>query len=159
MNDLKIRDVNFVFCGRDKGYLAQIKYEINKKKLRSRFRIFNYLTYNQVISLYKYCDAVIIPTCLGRSSMPLLESFYFNKKIFYSSKVLDKKFYTYIEKIDLDKPYDFANKLYFYLNNSKRSNNRKNLRNIYYKECADYKFYETYKKIIIRDGSITTLDN
>jgi len=148
INDLKIRNVNFVFCGRDKGYLAQIKYEINKKKLKSRFRIFNYLTDNQVISLYKYCDAVIMPTCLGRSSMPLLESFYFNKKIFYSSKVLDKKFYNYVDKVDLDRPVDFSNKLNSFLKNRKKLNNINHLKKIYYKECSDYKFLGTYKKII-----------
>ncbi len=148
INHLKMKNVNFVFCGRDKGYLAQIKEKIKKENFKNRFRIFNYLTDSQVISLYLYSAAIVMPTHLGRSSMPLLESFYFNKKIFYSSKVLDKKFYSYVEKVDLDKPVDFSNKLYFFLKNSKKSNNVNHLKKIYYKECSDYKFLGTYKKIL-----------
>ena len=148
IDHLNMKNVNFVFCGRDKGYLAQIKKKIKKNKFRSRFRIFNYLRDSQVISLYLYSDAIVVPTHLGRSSMPLLESFYFNKKIFYSSKVLDKKFYNYVDKVDLDRPVDFSNKLYSFLKNRKKLNNVNHLKKIYYKECSDYKFLGTYKKII-----------
>lgn len=148
IDHLKMKNVNFVFCGRDKGYLAQIKEKIKKKNFGSRFRIFNYLRDSQVISLYLYSDAIVMPTHLGRSSMPLLESFYFNKKIFYSSKVLDKKFYSYVDKVDLDRPVDFSNKLYSFLKNRKKLNNIIDLKKIYYKECSDYKFLRTYKKII-----------
>lgn len=148
IDHLKMKNVNFVFCGRDKGYLAQIKEKIKKNKFESRFRIFNYLIDSQVISLYLYSDAIVVPTHLGRSSMPLLESFYFNKKIFYSSKVLDKKFYNYVDKVDLDRPVDFSNKLYSFLKNRKKLNNVNHLKKIYYKECSDYKFLGTYKKII-----------
>jgi hypothetical protein len=148
IDHLKMKNVNFVFCGRDKGYLAQIKEKIKKNNFGSRFRIFNYLRDSQVISLYLYSDAIVMPTHLGRSSMPLLESFYFNKKIFYSSRVLDKKFYSYVDKVDLDRPGDFSNKLYSFLKNRKKLNNVNHLKKIYHKECSDHKFLGTYKKII-----------
>ena len=78
INNLGMVNVNFVFCGRDKGYLSEIKSKIKRNNLENRFMIFDYLTDNQVISLYIHSDAVVIPTYLGRCSMPLLESFYFS---------------------------------------------------------------------------------
>ena len=141
-------DINFVFCGKDRGYLSEIKLNIKRKDLENRFKFFDYLTDYQVISLYIYSDAVVIPTYLGRSSMPLLESFYFNKEIFYGSNVLDEKFYKYVNKIDLKRPEDFANKLNLFFKDNKKREKKINLRNVYKQECADDIFLNTYKKII-----------
>ena len=148
INYLGMSDINFVFCGKDRGYLSEIKLNIKRKDLENRFKFFDYLTDYQVISLYIYSDAVVIPTYLGRSSMPLLESFYFNKEIFYGSNVLDEKFYKYVNKIDLKRPEDFANKLNLFFKDNKKREKKINLRNVYKQECADDIFLNTYKKII-----------
>jgi len=148
INYLGMSEINFVFCGKDRGYLNEIKLKIKRKNLENRFKFLDYLTDNQVISLYIYSDAVVIPTYLGRSSMPLLESFYFNKEIFYGSNVLDEKFYKYVNKIDLNRPVDFANKLKLFLKDGKKAGKKINLRNVYKQECADDIFLNTYKKII-----------
>ena len=148
INNLGTGNVNFVFCGRDRGHLREIKLKIKKNNLENRFIIFDYLTDNQVISLYIHSDAVAIPTYLGRSSLPLLESFYFNKEIFYGSNILDEYYYKYVNKIDLNKPEDFANKINAFFKNSKKSDKNINLRDIYNQECSDNIFLNTYKKII-----------
>ena len=89
--------------------------------------------------------ALIIPTYVGRTTMPLLESLYFCKKIFYSNKILDEKYYNYISGIDLDNPKDFAEKLYLYTKSDNSNNN--NFKDFYHKECNDELFISRYEKI------------
>ena len=43
-----------------------------------------------------------MPTYLGRSSLPLLESLYFNKPIFYNKNILDNKLKKYTIGISAD---------------------------------------------------------
>jgi len=146
IDKLKMTNINFVFCGRDKGYLKQIKDKIDKKNLTNRFKIFNYLDDNKVISLYLYSYALVIPTYVGRTTMPLLEGLFFNKKIFYNDNILDKKFYNYVTGIDLKDPQNFAKKLFDYFHEKTVYNN--NFTNIYNEECNDELFLSRYKKIL-----------
>ncbi len=140
-----LSNINFVFCGRDKGYLSVVKKKIEEQNLKHRFKIFNYLSDYQVIALYLFSYALIIPTYVGRITMPLLESFYFNKKVFYSSKILDDKYYNFISDIELNNTKDFAKKLYLYTKND--NCNTRNLKNIYQKECNDNLFISKYNEI------------
>ena len=68
--------------------IKNILKKINDLKLEKNIKILGHINDEELISIYKYCDAVIIPTYLGRSSLPLLESLYFNKKIYYSKVFL-----------------------------------------------------------------------
>ena len=68
----------------------------------------------ELISIYKYSQGTVIPTYLGRSSLPLLESIYFNKKIFYSKAILDDSLKPYVVEFDLKDANDLANKLIDY---------------------------------------------
>jgi hypothetical protein len=140
-----LSNINFVFCGRDIGYLSEIKKKIGEQKLNDRFKIFGYLSDTQVIGLYLFSYALIIPTYVGRTTMPLLESFYFNKKVFYSNKILDDKYYNFISGIDLSNVKDFAEKLYLYTKSDKSNIN--NLKDIYHKECSDDLFVSRYTEI------------
>ena len=145
IDKLGMTDINFIFCGRDKGYLSEIKSKISKKNLNDRFKIFDYLDDYKVISLYLFSFALIIPTYVGRTTMPLLESFFFNKKIFYSNNILDEKYYNFVSSVDLNSPKNFAEKLYEYVSKEKSKNI--NLKEIYKKECDDDLFLNRYKKI------------
>ena len=74
------------------------------------------------ISIYKNCNAVLIPTLIGRSSLPLLESLFFKKKIFYSQNVLDHNLEKYVEEFDLNDPDDLSKKIQNYNKNSQVKN-------------------------------------
>ena len=136
----KLDTYGFIFCGNDKGNLKYIKKKINDLELGQSMRILGHVNDEELISIYKYCDAVIIPTYLGRSSLPLLEAIYFNKKIYYSKDILDKKLVPLVEEFDLNDPNDLANKIINYKN--------KDIRYDYKDLITDKYFKDTYEGII-----------
>jgi|LakMenEpi03Aug12_release.lakeMendotaPanAssembly.Ray.scaffolds.fasta_scaffold12864_2 glycosyltransferase involved in cell wall biosynthesis len=156
-NFLKKKNVNFniIFCGSNKGNLNFIKEEIRIYGLDKNIKIFNFLLDEEVIYLYLKASAIIIPTYVARSTLPLYESFYFKKTIFYSKEVLDKKLEDLIIPVDLKNPKDLAEKLEYFIHNknnetnSKRIINARNYFNLYCNEknISDkiYKIFEEYK--------------
>ena len=56
-----------------------------------------------------------MPTYVGRSSLPLIESFYFKKTIFYSKDILDKEIEKYINTFDLKNPNNLADQIQEFL--------------------------------------------
>ena len=64
---------------RKKSNYNYIINQIKSKNLQDYIKIFDYLDDDNVISLYLNCLAVLVPTYVGRSSLPLIESFYFKK--------------------------------------------------------------------------------
>ncbi len=136
----KLDNYGFIFCGNEKGNQKYIKKKINDLKLEKNIKILGHIDDEELISIYKYCDAVIIPTYLGRSSLPLLESIYFNKKIYYSKGILDNKLVPYVEEFDLNDPGDLVNKIINY-KDSDIEHNYKDL-------ITDKYFRDTYESII-----------
>ncbi len=135
-----LKKIGFIFCGRDKGNLDYIKNKIKEYKFEEHIKILGHIDDNELISIYKYSDAMIIPTYLGRSSLPLLEGIYFNKKIYYSKGILDKSLIKYVEEFDLNDPQNLADKITKFNNNKIEHN--------YEKLCSDNFFIETYESII-----------
>jgi glycosyltransferase involved in cell wall biosynthesis len=136
----KLDNYGFIFCGNDKGNKKYIKKKIKDLKLEKNIKILGHIDDEELISIYKYCDAVIIPTYLGRSSLPLLESIYFNKKIYYSKGILDNKLVSYVEEFDLNDPDDLVNKIINYKDNDIEHN---------YKDLITDKYFrDTYESII-----------
>ena len=88
----------------------------------------------------RYCDALVIPTYLGRSSLPLLEGIYFDKKIFYSKGILDKSLIPYVEEFDLNDPKNLADKIEKF----KKEDVKHNHENLF---SSNY-FNNTYESII-----------
>lgn len=144
LNDEKYKNINFVFTGSDGGNLSYIKKMIKLNNLDNRVKIFNYLENNQIISLYKNCSAVVMPTYVGRSSLPLLESLYFNKKIFYTKDILDDDLKKYVTEVDLNEPEDLAEKLKSFY----ESPDEINTKQIYESICSEENLLINYKKII-----------
>ena len=66
-----------------------IKSKIIKLNLVNNFIIHEYLSEEEIIYLYQNCFSLILPTFVGSTSLPLYESFYFNKRIIYNSSILD----------------------------------------------------------------------
>jgi len=144
LNKNNNQNIGFVFCGPDKGNLSFIKEIIKEENLSDHIKILGFINDEEIISLYLNCAAVIVPTLLGRSSLPLLESLFFKKKIFYSSGVLDDKLKNYVEEFDLDNPSDLSIKLLNYINKNESKFNEID----YQTEFNENKFKKNYEFII-----------
>ena len=154
---LKEKNLNFniIFCGSNKGNYNYIVNKINKYNLQENFKIFDFLTDEEVIYLYLNISAIIMPTYVARSTLPLYESFYFEKTIFYSKDVLEKKLENLVSPVNLNDPFDFANQLENFINenNNQQFNNKlKNAKNYYLNNCDEkliskkiFKILQNYK--------------
>ena len=98
----------------DLDFETNFDYIVNQIKLNNlndKIFIYDYLNDEQVVALYLNCLAVVVPTYVGRSSLPLLESFYFKKTIFYSKDILDPALEKFVNAFDLKNPHDLAHKI------------------------------------------------
>ena len=98
----KVDDFILVFTGHDKGNKNHILNEINKRGLKNKIFIFDYLSLEQIISLYKNSFALTMTSLVGRSSLPLREAFYFELPVFYAGGILDKNYATHVNELKLD---------------------------------------------------------
>ena len=144
LKEKKNEKIGFIFCGPDKGNLEFIKEKIQEYKIQDLVKILGFIKETELISLYKYSDGIVMPTYLGRSSLPLLEALYFKKKIFYSKNTLDKSLSKYVEEFNLDDYKDLSNKLIEFI--EKKQNN--DLSNTYESLNLDSSFLNNYKKVI-----------
>ena len=117
-----LNKIGFIFCGPDKGNLNYINKTVEKENLSENVKILGFVNDLEMISIYKNCQAVLMPTLLGRSSLPLLESLFFKKKIFYSKNILDEDLKKYVEEFDLNNPEDLSEKIEVFLKDKKNSN-------------------------------------
>ena len=91
-----------VFTGHDKGNKEYILSQIRNKNLQDYIFVFEYLSLEQIISLYLNSFAMTMTSLVGRSSLPLREAFYFGLPVFYSSNILDKKYACYVNELNLN---------------------------------------------------------
>lgn len=68
------RHLKLVFTGSDKGNKGYILSVIKKLKLEKDVLIFGFVSNEEVYSLYKNSIALVMPTFLGPTNMPLLEA-------------------------------------------------------------------------------------
>ena len=142
-----INDFILVFTGHDKGNKSHILSEIQNRGLKKQIYIFNYLTLEQIISLYKNSFALTMTSLVGRSSLPLREAFYFEIPVFYAGGILDKKYSTFVNELDLE---DFDH-LSRYLTQEKHSINSDKMlkaKKFYHDTCDENVITENYKKIL-----------
>ena len=78
-------NVNFVFCGRDKGTLSFIKKKILDFKIEKNIKILDYVPDNEIFALYSICKALIMPTYFGPTNIPPVEAWSINIPVIYSS--------------------------------------------------------------------------
>lgn len=116
---LNDKDIQLVFCGSDKGNLEYIKKYINKHNLINFVKIFQFVDEVQLISLYLGCSGLLIPTVVATSTLILYEGLFFQKKIFYTSGILDTNLESFVTTFSLKDPNDLAKKIIFYLKNEK----------------------------------------
>ena len=137
-----------MFCGSDKGNLENIKRDIIKLNLNDNIKIFSFLSEEQVMALYTNCFAVVMPTFVARSTMPLYESFFFEKTIFYSKNILDKNLEKYVTPIDLNNPRDLSEQIINLIDKGPNTENLKDAKKIYNENCNETKLKENYENIL-----------
>jgi hypothetical protein len=93
--------INLVFTGHDKGNLSLIKENIKNLKISDYVILFDYLKDSDLQYLYKKSFAVIFPSLIGSQSLPLFESFFFEKPIMYNQKIIDPIYNKAILKLDV----------------------------------------------------------
>ena len=116
-----ISDVIFVFCGFDKGNLDYIKKQIIKNDVSEYFKIFNYLSDFQLISLYLKCFAILMPSYVGHTVIPMYEAFYFKKNIFFTKGLADENLIEFLTEIDTHDIKSVRENYLEILNNNKRN--------------------------------------
>jgi len=137
-----INNFHFLFCGSDKGNFNFIKNEIIKKKLGEFFTMIQFASNEEVIYFYQNAFGVVMPTTGGPTNLPLYESFFFKKPIFYTKGLLnDENLKKAIIEIDIKDPGDFANKL-LNINNINLEKIKSYAYDYYFKVCDK----EIYKK-------------
>lgn len=145
----KIYNIIFIFSGTDRGNLQNIKKKVNQEKLNDTIIFLGPITEIELISVYLNCNSVIMPTYLGRSSLPLLESLYFNKPIFYNKNILDNQLKKYTIGIDADNAKTSFLKIKKIILSKKISNGEPaNTRKVYKKLCSKKNFLKTYQNLI-----------
>jgi glycosyltransferase involved in cell wall biosynthesis len=82
---LKKKDINFVFCGTDKGYLANIQNKINEYGIEKNIRILNYVNDFELFELYTLCEAMVMPSYFGPTNIPPVEAWSLKVPVLYSS--------------------------------------------------------------------------
>ena len=140
-------EFKIVFSGSEKGNYKFIKELIKKNNLEKNFIIFNYLTNEEILALYFKCKALIMPTYVARSTLPLYEAFYFKIPVIYSKDILDKKLEEFVFTVDLDNPKDLSDKIIKFDTLKNEINSKKiNAYNYFMNYCTDKK-----KREIIKD--------
>lgn len=138
-----------IFSGSEKGNYKFINYLITKNNLKENFIIFDYLTSDEVLALYFKCKALIMPTYVARSTLPLYEAFYFKIPVIYSKNILDQKLEEFVLTVDLSNPKDLSEKLFkFDTLNNEINNKTKNAHNYFMKYCTDEKKRGVIKNVL-----------
>ena len=95
------KDFIMVFTGHDKGNKEYILSQIRNKNLQDYIFVFEYLSLEQIISLYLNSFAMTM-TSLVVDQVYLYEKRLFGLPVFYSSNILDKKYACYVNELNLN---------------------------------------------------------
>ena len=149
LKNKKENNFYFIFCGSDKGNHSYIKNIVNDKNLKDYFKFLNFITDDEIISLYLNSDAVIMPTYGGPTNLPIYESFYFRKPLFYSKDLIrDSEINKCLVGIDLENPADFCEKINIIFDTPKVNEIVKQASSYFTKVCDESLFINNYKKIL-----------
>jgi hypothetical protein len=90
-----------------------------------------------------------MPTYCGPTNLPIYESFYFKKIIFYTKGLIpNDKINDRLIEIDIDSPFDLHDKLLLLDNKDEITKIVKNNFEFYDEICSEVVFIENYQKII-----------
>ncbi|WP_440931806.1 glycosyltransferase [Candidatus Pelagibacter sp.] len=114
------KNFTLILTGDNKGNLDLIKKKIVQDKLEQNIEMFNFLTVDEIISIYTNSDALIMPTFVARTTLPLLEALYFQLPIFYSKNILDTEYSKYVKEFDLNRPNELTEILDDFIQNPQK---------------------------------------
>ena len=139
----------FVFCGGNKGNFKYIKDLITKKKLDDIIKILTFVSDDELISLYLNSNGVVMPTYCGPTNLPIYESFYFKKIIFYTKDLIPNDLINdHLINIDITSPKDFCSQLEIYADISKIEKIVENNYKYYELICDENIFKKNYENIL-----------
>ena len=81
----KNKDINFIFCGKDKGNLNLILKKISEYNIEKNIKIIGYIKDNELYHLYKMSEGLVMPSYFGPTNIPPVEAWHFNIPVIYSS--------------------------------------------------------------------------
>lgn len=143
-----INDFLFIFTGHDKGNKSYIKKLVLEKKLGNNFLILDYIDNKELISLYLNSDALIMPTFVGHSTLPLYEAFYFNLPVFFTKGLLDEDLKKYVYEIDINNPKNFMSSFEEFKKDKETNENKvKSGKSFYEKNCNKINLFNNLSKI------------
>lgn len=79
------KDIYFIFSGRDKGNLINIKKKLDEYGLLDNIKIIGYVTDQELFELYKSCEALVMPSYFGPTNIPPVEAWSMGVPVLYSS--------------------------------------------------------------------------
>ena len=103
--------VKFIFTGHKKNNFQYLNKIVKEFGLTDQITFFEYLSDVDIQVLYKNCKALVMPSLVGNSSLPLYESFYFEKPVFYSKNLLDISLRKFVNEIDLEDPNNLSDQI------------------------------------------------
>jgi len=145
----KFDEISIIFSGDDRGNFSKIKTIVEKEGLDSYVNFLGKISELELIAMYKHCDYVIMPTFIGRCSLPLLESLYFKKIIFYNKDILDDSLLEYVIGIDPKNAKEFYLKIKKnILDKNIQEIESKNLSGVYEQLCDKKKFINNFQNLL-----------
>ena len=117
------KNFNLILTGGNKGNLDLINKKIVQNKLDQNVKILNFLNIDEIISIYTNCDALVMPTFVARTTLPLLEALYFQIPIFYSKNILDPEYAKFVKEFDLNRPSELTEVLNDFIQNPQKYKN------------------------------------
>jgi glycosyltransferase involved in cell wall biosynthesis len=82
--------VNFVFCGKDKGNLQNVKKKITNLNIINQVKIFNFLSNEEVKIAYKNAIALVMPSYFGPTNIPPLDAWENEIPVIYSNHLKEQ---------------------------------------------------------------------
>ena len=110
-----------------------------------------YLGDEEIRNLYTNCKALVMPSLIGYSSLPLYEAFYYKKPVFYTAGLLDKSLKEFVTEIDIENPENLAQEINNIENNIEKINEKKkNAYHYFIKNLSDEKIKTYYTDLFMK---------
>ena len=86
-----------------------------------------------------------MPTLIGHTTIPMYESFYFKKNIFYTEGLSDENLKKYLTEIDINEVESFLEKFRFTKSNNEQNNNKLDEAKTFFdSHCNEKKIVENF---------------
>ena len=145
------KKTKFVFTGHKKNNFGYIKKKIDELNLVDQVACLEYLNDEEIRILYKNCKALVMPSLIGYSSLPLYEAFYYKKPIFYTLGLLDESLREFVTEIDIENPENLADEINNLEDNKEKINKKIiNAHGYFIKNLSDGKIKNSYTNFFIK---------